>query len=251
MKRENLLIVGYGRFGRFIAGIVRTDFHVSVLESRKTVRPAAGLKRVTQLEIGNYPIVILAMPLHRLEAFLRREGRRFMPGAFVVDVSALKEAPMRWMKRYLPSSVSYAGLHPLFGPDSAREGLSRLTVAVCRGRSSNACHRRLVGTLKKYALKPVETNAVTHDKIITSTLFLTQWVGHLLGPHLPVHRPLIENPTAMYLRTIARRAAADPEHILKDLYRFNPYSRRMLGRLMKTARGLNATLAAAGYSRRD
>jgi len=230
MKREDLLIVGYGRFGRLLGSVLRSEFRVSVLDRTpgKVPRP---LRRVTPAEIGKFQVVILALPVHRLEPFLRREGNRFKPGAFVADVSALKDAPLRWMARHLPSSVSFAGLHPLFGPDSAGDGLPGHSVVVCRGRSSPGCHRRLIRFLRKIGLNTVETNPATHDKIIASTLFLTQWVGEVLPRGLTAGPLPFETPSVEFLRLVADRAQKDRHHILRDLCRFSPHCAKMLRRL--------------------
>jgi len=235
MKREELLIVGYGRFGRLLGSVLQSEYRVSVLD-RSPGRVPRPLKRVTPAEIGKFQVIILALPVHRLEKFLWREGKRFKEGAFVADVSALKEAPMRWMARYLPPSVSFTGLHPLFGPDSAGNDLSGHSVVVCRGRSSSGCHRRLIRFLRKMRLNVVETKPSTHDKIIASTLFLTQWVGNVLPRKIAAEPPPFETSAVGFLRSLAVRALNDREHILRDLCRFSPQSAKMLRHM--TARSL-------------
>jgi len=250
MSRKKVLIVGYGRMGRLLASILQSDFHVGVLDSKRP-RLRRAISRVTPSEIENYSIVLLALPIHRLEGFLHKERKRFSPGSFVADVSALKEAPMRWMRRHLPSTVSFCGLHPLLGPDSAGKGLSGHTVAVCPGRNTKQCHRRVILYLQKHGLKVVETDAITHDKIMASTLFLTQWVGAIFSPDLMMNTPPFENTNAALLRVVAGHSGHDQAHILRDLCHFSPHSRKMLRNLTRrsnaTARQLSTIHRHRGH----
>ncbi len=183
------------------------------------------MRRAGSADIALHRIILLALPVDRLEPFLRRHGARITPGAFVADVSAVKERPLRWMKSHLPADVAYTGLHPLFGPDSARKTHRGHSIVVCRGRTTDACHRRLLSILKQIGLKPVETDPITHDKTMASTLFMTQWIGRLaiscgLNRSFP-----FETPSFQYLRFLMDRAANDHRHTIRDLHRFSRYPR--------------------------
>ncbi len=223
MKKPSLLLVGYGRFGSFAAHILLGRFSVHVLEHRRGVRLGPSLKRASIKDLDRFGIVILALPAHRLEAFLRRYGQRFRPGAFIADVCAVKDAPSKWMKRHLPEDVSFAGLHPLFGPDSAATGVRGHTIVVCRGRTTPACHRRLLSTLRKFGLKAVETNPVIHDRSMASTLFLTQFIGSILPPRMVSDPPPLATPAWQHLSLVAWRAAGNSPELLEELYRYNPF----------------------------
>ncbi len=228
MKRTPILVVGYGRFGRLAAAILSRRFEVHALDVRRTITFGRGIRRAGTAEIPRYSIVLLALPVHRLEGFLRSHGSRIAPGAFVADLSAVKEKPLRWMKSNLPSSVSFTGLHPLFGPDSTKKSHKGHTVVVCRGRTSDACHRRVLVTLKALGLKIIETNAITHDTTIASTLFITQWIGRVAiasGLGKPV---LFESPSFSAIRLLMSRAASDRPDILRDIFRYIPHTRKIV-----------------------
>ncbi|HEY5599192.1 MAG TPA: prephenate dehydrogenase/arogenate dehydrogenase family protein [Candidatus Manganitrophaceae bacterium] len=236
MKKRPLLLVGYGRFGKYAASILRRHFDLHVLETRKNVRPGRGIRRVGNADIPRFSIILLAIPVHRLRGFLKQHSSRVAPGSFVADVCAVKEKPLEWMDEFLPDNVSFSGLHPLFGPDSARQGLRGHAVVVCRGRTTSGCHRKLLTIIKKLGLKSIETDPGTHDRTIASTLFMTQWIGRWAAScGLTRHFPF-ETPAFNSLRILMSRAGNDAPALLRDIYRYSPYSRRIVKKLRMRAK---------------
>lgn len=222
MKKPGILIVGFGRFGRLAAGLLRPRWTVHVLERRAGVRLPGWVRRAGPGDIPRFGVVILAIPADRLKVFLERYGGRITPGAFVADVCAVKVATLRWMRRHLGERVSYAGLHPLFGPDSAAGGVRGLSMIVCRGRLTPRCLRRLMIVLRGMGLKPVETTAANHDRTMASTLFLTQIVGLAAGAAAGRDHPFV-TPAFPYLKVVIDRAAGNSRDLLGELLRWNGY----------------------------
>ncbi len=246
MRKPALLLVGYGRFGSFAAKMLRSRFTVHVLESRRSVKLARGLIRASLRDVATFDLAILSLPALRLRRFLGRNGHRFRDGAFVADLCAVKIAPMNWLQTHLSPNVSYSGLHPLFGPDSAATGVRGHSVAVCRGRSSGACHRRLIATLRAIGLKPIETNPLTHDKSMASSLFLTQFIGETVtSAGAPSPAPL-STAGFRHLEIICRRAAGNAPDLIRELYRFNPYCEKSLQTLLRRVRRKTESLRIQG-----
>jgi prephenate dehydrogenase len=229
MKKPDILLVGYGRFGRLAAGLLRPRWKVHVLERRRSLRLPPWIDRAQPGDIGRFGVVVLAIPAAGLKTFLGRYGRRITPGAFVCDVCAVKAAPIGWMRRHLDGGVSYAGLHPLFGPDSAAGGVRGRSVAVCRGRLTAACHSRLISTIRKMGLKPVETTPAIHDRTMASTLFLTQIVGLAAGAADRGLHPFV-TPSYPHLKVVIDRSAGNSGALLDELARWNRYVPAVLRR---------------------
>lgn len=231
MKRPKLLLVGYGRLGKPLAAVLKRRFEVHALDVRRRNPPARGIRRAGIADLPAFELVILAIPVSRLEAFLRRNGHRFAPGSTVIDLSAVKVEPQRWLNRHLPKNVTFVGLHPLFGPDTLEGGFAGHTVVACGGRSTAACHRRMLRHLRGFGLTIVETNPRTHDRTMASTLFLTHLVGRLAFACEPPRRFPFEPPSYAFLRGIMRRASNESTDFVPDLLRYNPYARSILNKL--------------------
>lgn len=232
MKRPDLLIVGCGRIGRLAARMLRPAWKVHFLERSSRTTLPRGTVRVRGADIGRFDVVLFAIPARRLNTFLVRYGSSLKPGSFVADFCAVKEAPMRWMKDSLPPSVSFAGLHPLFGPESLGAGLPVRRIAVCRGRSSDRCHHRLLAGLRSLGLKPVECSPTTHDRTMARTLYLAQIIGVALRRSGdPDHG--LPTPTFDHLRIVAARAGANGPSLLEELRLHNRFCRGALSPLTR------------------
>ncbi|MBI3364495.1 MAG: hypothetical protein HY033_06260 [Ignavibacteriae bacterium] len=55
MSKE-IALIGYGRFGRLAAAHLRKDFQVCVVEPRKSVQLARGMRRVSLEEAASKPV---------------------------------------------------------------------------------------------------------------------------------------------------------------------------------------------------
>ena len=128
-------IVGFGRFGRFAAEILRKDFPVSVFD-RKIPSGQGGVHFATLGEVARKPCLLLCVPISQVERVCRRLGPLLTPGQLVMDTCSVKEAPLRLMLDLFPESVEVLGTHPLFGPETGRHGIAGLEVVLCPGRGN-------------------------------------------------------------------------------------------------------------------
>jgi len=76
-------------------------------------------------------VVLLACPVETLEVVTKAISPHLRPGAVVLDVGSVKMIPAEIMCRNLPEHVGIVGTHPLFGPQSARDGIRGLKIAIC------------------------------------------------------------------------------------------------------------------------
>jgi prephenate dehydrogenase len=230
VKKPPLLLVGYGRFGSFIAPVLRRHFSVHVLERRATVRLARGLKKASAAEICRFGLVVLAIPSGGLDRFLEGNHARFREGTFIAQLSAVQELPLAEMERLLPAGVSYAGLHPIFGPASARAGLRGQTIAFCGGRLTPVCRRRLTLFLRRLGLKIIETTPANHDRAMASTLFLTQFIGSIVPYRPGRHESPLDTPAFRHLAGVLETAAGNSPDLLRELCMYNRFCENTLQR---------------------
>ena len=91
-----------------------------------------GVREATSLEETLASrLILLAIPISSVEEFCRTHGPRLTAGQIVADTCSVKQRPVEWMLRYLPERVHILGAHPLFGPDSGKDGIAGLKIAVC------------------------------------------------------------------------------------------------------------------------
>jgi len=221
-------LIGYGRFGRFAARLLVQRCSVVVYDKkRSSVRILSRkIKRVPLAEVAAQPVVILAVPISQLWDTLRSIAPLLRRGALVMDVCAVKVKPVEWMKRLLPKHVSILGTHPLFGPDRARKSVRGLRVVLCPVHMSRGRLSQIRVLAKRSGLLVDVMTPWEHDKRAAETVFLTQYIGRLVG-RVSLRRS--RNGTASYerLMDLVRVAMGDSPGVFVDMFRYNPYARRV------------------------
>ncbi len=183
-------------------------------------------------EAASQEVVILAVPVSRLRELLKQIRGRVRPGALIIDVCAVKEKPTRWMKAILPGTVDILGAHPLFGPDSCRGSLKGHTVVLCPVRIGRRRLAQVKRALTREQAKAPVMPPDRHDRMIAETIFLTQYIGRLVGA---ARLDRWKGVTIHYdrLQSIVEAAVHDSPRLFADMWKYNAYGARVSASLRK------------------
>ena len=239
--KKTIAIVGYGRFGRSAAHHLKKKFHVLVSDSRKLTKIEKGVYRVSLRRASASPVIILAVPIGRTASLLKQIAPWAMPGALICDVCSVKVEPLRWMTRTLPRNVFILGTHPLFGPDSAGDILRGRSIILCPVRIPTDKLRKVRRVLKALELNVVMMSPVRHDRLMASTLFLTQLMGRSLSLlHLPPSQS--STPHFQFLHRLVQVSNNDSKRLFTDMYRFNRFARPIPRKLISAFEKIDLSL---------
>jgi len=246
--RQTVGIIGFGAFGRLIATHLRAHFALNVYDPATTTRgwdEALGVTHADLASAAACDIVILATPVDRLAAALAAIRDHLMPGALVLDVCSVKLVPAELMRDLLPDTVEAIGTHPLFGPQSGRNGIAGLKMALCPIRTPQASRsrvRRVAAFVRKtLRLKVFMTTPEAHDQEAA----MVQGLTHLIAKVLVQMEPL---PTRMTTASFDRLMQAvdmvryDAAEVFLAIERLNPYSADVRNRFFALSAQLQATL---------
>jgi len=217
-------IIGFGQFGQFMAQYLALFFDVSVYDAidRQIEAEQAGTKWRQFETTASREIVIFAVPLDSLETVLRRALPFLRKDALCLDVCSVKMKPLRLMREILPETVEIVGTHPLFGPQSGREGIAGMRVALCplRTNKSEQIKRFLTDDLK---LKVFEKSPEEHDREMAHVQALTHFVARALDE---LHVVDSELATVSYeeLMRAARLVSEDSWELFKTIQNGNPFA---------------------------
>ena len=92
-------IIGVGRFGRLVAGLLKNDFQVKVYDSRKSSCPQ-GVSWRRLNEVAAKPVVILCVPISEIKRTCLAIRPFLSPGQLILDTCSVKVRP-------LTSPISY------------------------------------------------------------------------------------------------------------------------------------------------
>lgn len=157
-----------------------------------------------------------------------------------MDVGSVKILPSALMRKILPATVDVVATHPLFGPQSARDGIGGLKIAICPVRGDG--YRRLACVLRRhFGLHVIITTPEAHDREAATVQGLT----HLIAKVLTNMGPL---PTRMTTRSFDLLVDAismvqqDAPEVFEAIEMSNPYSRKVRRTFFKQAYRLNSEL---------
>ncbi|HUI69768.1 MAG TPA: prephenate dehydrogenase/arogenate dehydrogenase family protein [Spirochaetia bacterium] len=226
-------VYGLGRFGYFWAEQLAA--HATVFAySRDPGRPTPkGVTRIGEEELLSVPVIVLCVAISALEDVLRRMGPRLPSGALVMDTCSVKTYPVDLMQRLLPGSVSVLGTHPMFGPDSGRNGLQGLPLILCPARVSDHQTVQWREFFESLGLAVSTMSPDDHDREAAFTQGVTHYIGRVLSD-FGVRRSPIGTVGFNKLLEIVEQTCNDPWQLFLDLQRYNPHTREMRARLSKS-----------------
>jgi prephenate dehydrogenase len=237
----NVGIYGLGRFGTFWAELLSHSASVCAY-SRSADRSApAGVRRVGEDELLSQPVIILCVAISAVEEVLLRMRGRLSPGVMVMDTCSVKTYPVELMRRLLPESASILGTHPMFGPDSARGGVTGLPMILCPARAAAKETESWREFFSGLGLAVSVMSPDDHDREAAYTQGVAHYIGRVLA-ELGARRSAIGTVGYNKLLEIMEQTCNDPWQLFLDLQRYNPYTREMRGKLEQSIRSIMSAI---------
>ena len=222
MKRA--AIVGFGRFGELLAELGKESFDICVVESgpqRRTAAQEAGFDVVPLQTVGEADFVFLAVPISEIEATLKQIAPYVGEDQTVIDLCSVKVYPAKLMEQYLPES-SLLATHPMFGPDSAKDGLNGLQVAICPLRISSDKLQEITTFWEKFGAITIQTTPEQHDQDVIYSQAFTYTLARVVLK-MKLSKVAFRTRSFNRLLEIAELSANDSEQLFHDMLTYNPY----------------------------
>jgi len=221
-------IIGFGSFGRFIAGHLGTRFDVRVWDRRELEAEATdrGVRWASLDACARCDVLIPAVPVQELDSLLVHAVPHLGERSLVVDVASVKVKPHRILERRLPAGVEFIGTHPMFGPQSGSEGIEGLKVVLCLpGRPVDP--RRVAGLrgflTADLGLEVLEMSAEEHDAEMAYIQGLTHWMAKALREiHVP--DPALGTVAYRHMMKIEENLRHDSDGLFLTIARENPFA---------------------------
>jgi prephenate dehydrogenase len=225
-SQRTIGLIGFGAFGRFMAPHLapHVDLRVSDVQDISVRARALGVTPASIDEAARCDIVVLAVPVQSLALVLAQIATTIKPEALVIDVCSVKLEPLAMMADHLPPTTSILGLHPLFGPQSGKDGIAGLPIAICPKRITPELLAQVRAFLADtLGLRIIETTPEAHDQEMAYVQGLTHFLSRALAA-LPL--PETAMSTRAYERFLAMKADlhADSLDLFLTIERHNPYA---------------------------
>jgi len=222
VKIKTIGLIGLGRFGTMAYQYLRASKEIRVYDANEAVlRNCPDARSFADTVAAD--LIVLAVPISAVERVCRDMARLLKPGQVVVDTCSVKEKPVKIMLRELPEEVQILGTHPLFGPDSGKNGIAGLKITVCPVRIDPDRYQAVLRYLKSLGLVTLETTAEEHDRQIART----QAVFHLIAQackRLNWGGEDITTPGPETFFKLLKSVQNDTDQLFFDLQRENRYA---------------------------
>jgi prephenate dehydrogenase len=227
-------VYGLGRFGKFWAELLAQKFDNVMAYSRTPgkVLPA-GVEWVELEELLEADALFLCVSISSFEEVLRSIAGKLKPGMVVFDTCSVKAYPAQLMQRELPATVECVATHPMFGPDSGKNGVQGLPMVMHPLRCDEKRYRFWKDVFTSYEMDVIEMTPDEHDHQAAYTQGVTHFVGRVLQ-RLDLKECRIGTLGYHKLLEIVEQTCNDPLQLFHDLQRYNSYTGEMRNAVLES-----------------
>lgn len=221
--KQALVIGGFGRMGDWMSRYLdMVGYHVDVADP---VEKESPFDRVPDWEsvIGNYDLVVVAVPLRPSNAILHRLAE-LKPRALVFDIGSLKSPMRSGLQALAAADCRVCSVHPMFGPNEI--GLSgRHILFVDVGNAEALAEARAL--FAHTAAECVDLSLEEHDEVMAWVLGLSHLVNIAFasalaesGEAVPLLRRISSSTFNAQLKVAAQVVSENP-HLYYEIQQGN------------------------------
>ncbi|SIS87835.1 prephenate dehydrogenase [Paracoccus saliphilus] len=236
-----MIIVGFGAFGELVARILADHADIAINDPSPKAQDKARALDIAVVDVSavaRADLIVLAVPASGLEDCLTGLSAFLRSGQVMIDTCSIKEEPVRLMRAILPETVEIVATHPMFGPQTARNGISGLQMVICPVRGQK--WRPLAHFLRSVlGLQVLVTTPEEHDRQAAVTQGLTHLLAHALGNF--EHSPKIRTRSFELLMEAVAMVSSDAPEVFEAIVRGNRYVPEVRRILLNALEGSNKT----------
>jgi prephenate dehydrogenase len=235
-------IVGFGQFGRFMAKHLSRVGDVYAYNRSQVSDVPEGVEMRTLAEVCACPYVILCVPMSSFESICETTQHLIPRTSVVIDVTSVKVPPIALMKKYFPEH-QVLGTHPVFGPQSGKDGIEGLTIVLCNVSTSEEVYASIKQTCSEiFKLVVVETTPEQHDEEMAYVQGLTHFIGRALAEMNIADSPLATKSYTQ-LVNLVKLVGTDSWELFKTIEDQNPSASGIRAAFLKQLHSLEDRLS--------
>jgi prephenate dehydrogenase len=236
-------IIGFGNFGKFISQHLSKKFDVIVndIENKILGKNENGVKFVSLEDVCRSNIIILAVPMENFEETLHKIKNKLSAGTIVLDVCSLKLFSCELMKKILPNNLEIIGTHPLFGPQSAKNSIEGMKIALVNVCAKEKTFEKINDFCKNLGLKTIIPTAEEHDRQMATSQALTHFIGQVCK-NINLQRVELSTKTFDDLMNIIEIIKNDTPKLFNNMQTMNPFAKEVRENFVDSAIEINTQL---------
>jgi prephenate dehydrogenase len=242
-------ILGYGRFGRALGGLVsEAGLTHRAYDSHADVPAEYRSGSVRELVEGA-GFVVVAVPVDRMREALAELRPFLRPSQTVLDVGSVKVLPAAALDAALGAEIPWCATHPLFGPVSLARAERPLRVVVCPAAAHPRAASRVHALYERIGCEVIEQTPENHDRVMAHTHALTFFVAKgMIDAGAGMDVPFAPPSFQAIARTI-ETVRSDAGHLFAAIARDNPFAAEARKQLVSALSSIDQALDAQEESR--
>jgi prephenate dehydrogenase len=243
-KSISIGIVGWGSFSRFIAPLLAKHATVYVyarpekqasleveLKNKKNVRSGS------EADLRELAYFVFSVPLGSLESVAKEYSNKLNEKTIIVDVTSVKVRPLQILKKYFKKQ-QILGTHPIFGPQSGKNGIAGLPIVLCNVSVEKSRYARIKRFLSStFGLSIIEQTAEQHDREIAYVQGLAHFIGRALK-EMNIREYSTSTESYKQLLQLVNLIGDDSFELYKTIQNGNKYTKNVRKKLLDTLTSL-------------
>ncbi|PIN89074.1 hypothetical protein COU57_06630 [Candidatus Pacearchaeota archaeon CG10_big_fil_rev_8_21_14_0_10_32_14] len=219
-------IIGFGNFGKFMASHLKNKSYIIVTDiiDKKEEAEQIGVEFGSLEEVLKQKIIILSVEMENLRDTLHSIKDKISPGTLVLDVCSLKLFSSKLMEDLLPKNIEIIGTHPLFGPQSAKDLIEGMKIAICNIRSNKIDDVKIF--CESLGLDVIICSPEEHDRQMAVSQSLTHFIGHV-AKNIDLCRVDLSTKTFDDLMNVIEIMKNDTPALFENMQTMNPFAKNM------------------------
>lgn len=172
------IIGGTDGLGKTLVYYFRDEFEVTITaRDHEKGRRVADELNVDYIEsntqlAGMSDMLIVSVPINLTTSVIKEVAPFMKKGSVMIDVTSIKEEPLKAMQEYLPENVEYIPTHPVFGPRTMEVDNH---VIVLTAPEKGEWYKKVYDYLASKNMRIIETTAEHHDFMMSIVQVLTHF----------------------------------------------------------------------------
>ncbi|CAO2841165.1 unnamed protein product [Amaranthus hypochondriacus] len=237
-----IAIVGFGNYGQFLAKSFVAQGHKVLAYSRSDYSKIASNLGVSFFSdphdlCEEHPeVILLCTSILSTELMLNSLPlQRLKRSTLFVDVLSVKEFPRNLFMQILPPDFDILCTHPMFGPESGKNGWGGLPFVYDKVRIGNNTNRikrceSFLDIFRREGCRVEEMTCAEHDRYAAGSQFITHFLGRVLEKFDLEDTP-INTKGYESLLNLVNNTSKDSFELFYGLFLYNQNAMEQLERL--------------------
>ena len=240
-------IVGFGRFGQFLAKQMVTygwEVHCTSKSNYNQIAKKIGVHYHLKENFEKIKLdcVLFSVSINSFENVIKNINFDFFKNKLIVDVLSVKKYPYKILTQLLPESADILLTHPMFGPDSAKITWNNKKFIYYNVRITD--NKRLNNFLNFWSFNNCDMISLSpdwHDQYAANSQFLTHLTGRILN-ELNLSSTSIDTDGFKNLLKLVDCTTNDSWDLFDGLYKYNISSEETLNKFQWALSNINKKL---------